>query len=102
MRSGQFIPILHYLRRVVGATPRNEITDGHLLQRFIASRDEAAFETLVQRHGPLVWGLCRRLLPDPNDAEDAFQATFLVLVSKAGTVVKQDSIKSWLYGVAMR
>jgi RNA polymerase sigma factor (sigma-70 family) len=76
------------------------LTDGQLLARFVAGRDEAAFETLVHRHGPMVLGLCRRVLRDDHDAEDAFQGTFLILARKAGTVVKGGSVGSWLYAVA--
>jgi RNA polymerase sigma factor (sigma-70 family) len=76
--------------------------DGQLLERFVARRDEAAFATLVLRHGPMVLGVCRQVLHDPHEAEDAFQATFLVLVRNAGTIRKQDSLSSWLYGVAYR
>jgi RNA polymerase sigma factor (sigma-70 family) len=76
--------------------------DGALLERFAAHGDEAAFAALLQRHGPMVWGLCRRMLADSHEAEDAFQATFLVLVCKARSVRKQESLGSWLFGVAYR
>ena len=65
-------------------------------------RDESAFEALVARHGPMVLGVCRQLLRDPNDVDDAFQATFLVLVRKAGTLRRCDLLGNWLYGVAYR
>jgi RNA polymerase sigma factor (sigma-70 family) len=78
------------------------LTDGHLLERFADRRDEAAFEALVDRHGPMVLRVCRGLLADPHDVEDAFQATFLVLVRRAGSVSKADSVASWLFGVARR
>ena len=81
------------------------LTDGQLLERF-ASRDgeatEAAFAALVERHGPLVWRTCRTVLRDDHDAEDAFQATFLVLVRKAGSLWVCDTIGPWLYRVAFR
>ena len=78
------------------------MTDGELLERFVTARDEAAFEGLVRRHGPMVLGLCRRALRDDHEADDAFQATFLVLVRNARTIRKRDSLASWLYGVALR
>jgi RNA polymerase sigma factor (sigma-70 family) len=87
------------------------MSDGHLLERFVArtTRDgkgaldsEAAFEALVARHGPMVLGVCRRSLRDPGDVEDAFQATFFVLVRRASSVHAGDSLGRWLYGVARR
>src|SRR5262245_44661589 len=75
--------------------------DGELLGAFIERRDEAALAALVKRHGPMVWGVCRRLLSH-HDAEDAFQATFLVLVRKAASVVPREMVGNWLYGVAHR
>jgi RNA polymerase sigma factor (sigma-70 family) len=81
------------------------LTDAHLLRRFTHSRDsvsEMAFGELVHRHGPMVWGVCRQILRHSADADDAFQATFLALVSKAGSIRVQDSLAPWLYGVAFR
>ncbi len=78
------------------------MTDADLLERFVNGRDETAFESLVRRHGAMVLGLCRRALGDDHEAEDAFQATFLVLVRNARTIRKRESLASWLYGVAHR
>ncbi|HTU19088.1 MAG TPA: RNA polymerase sigma factor [Gemmataceae bacterium] len=94
--------ILDHLRRVLNPAGEGGLTDGQLLARFIASREEAAFAALVRRHGPMVWRLCLRVLGHVQDAEDAFQATFLVLARKAGAVVKRESVGSFLYGVAYR
>ncbi len=78
------------------------LPDGELLERYVADRCEIAFEALVRRHGPMVLGVCRRLLTSPSDAEDAFQATFLVLVRKAPSVLPREKVANWLYGVAYR
>jgi RNA polymerase sigma factor (sigma-70 family) len=77
-------------------------TDGQLLESFLSGKDEAAFEVLVRRHGPMVLGVCRRVLRNHHDAENAFQATFLVLVRKAGSIVPRQMLPNWLYGVACR
>jgi RNA polymerase sigma factor (sigma-70 family) len=76
--------------------------DSQLLERYLTRRDEAAFRALVDLHGPMVLGLCRRVLRDPRDIEDAFQATFLVLVRKAATIRDRGLLSNWLYGVAYR
>jgi len=76
--------------------------DGVLLARFAADRDEAAFAELVRRHGPLVFGVCRRTVGHVQDAEDAFQATFLVLAKKTGRIGRPELLGNWLYGVAAR
>ncbi len=81
------------------------LTDGQLLERFLSRNDpsaEDAFTILIERHGPMVWGVCRRLLPDRDAAADAFQATFLVLVRRASAVRVDDSLGPWLYGVSRR
>ena len=78
------------------------LKDDQLLNRFFQEREDAAFAVLVERYGPLVYGVCRRILYDSNDAEDAFQATFLVLVRKGGTLRDPGRLANWLYGVAHR
>jgi RNA polymerase sigma factor (sigma-70 family) len=93
---------LHRLRRSPGLRGEIQSTDTELLQRFLAERDEAAFEALVQRHGPMVLSLCRYLVHNAADAEDAFQATFLVLVRRAASIRKPELLGNWLYGVAYR
>jgi RNA polymerase sigma factor (sigma-70 family) len=79
-----------------------DATDGQLLDRFVLRHDDDAFTALVQRHGPMVLAVCRRVLHDSPDAEDAFQATFLVLVRKAASIGKPERLGNWLYGVAYR
>ena len=78
------------------------LSEWQLLERYLERRDEAAFEALLARHGPMVLGVCRRMLPDQTDVEDAFQATFLVLVRRARQLGPRDAIGPWLYGVAVR
>src|SRR5262245_22000599 len=102
MASGQFGSVLRHIRGLIGASEGAEQTDGMLLDRFIRQQDESAFETLMQRHGRMVLGLCRSILHDAHDADDGFQATFLVLARKASSIRKQPSVASWLYGVAYR
>ena len=77
-------------------------SDASLLRAFLTSRDEKAFATLVQRHGPMVLGVCQRILRNPHDADDAFQAVFLVLVRRAASIRPGSMLASWLYGVARR
>jgi RNA polymerase sigma factor (sigma-70 family) len=77
-----------------------DFTDGQLLEGFVSRQDEAAFEAVVRRHGPMVLGVCRRVLRHLHDAEDAFQATFLVLARKAGSITSRERLANWLYGVA--
>jgi len=94
--------VLRHLRQWVGARPSENDSDGQLLERFATQHDEAAFATLMQRHGPLVLSVCRRLLADPHSVDDAFQATFVVLVRRAAALKKEGSLGSWLYTVAYR
>jgi RNA polymerase sigma factor (sigma-70 family) len=91
---------LHRVRALITAEQATGLTDPELLGRFMAARDEGAFAALVKRHGPLVLGVCRRVLGNLTDAEDAFQATFLVLARKAAAIANQSSLPCWLYQVA--
>jgi RNA polymerase sigma factor (sigma-70 family) len=98
-RSGSVLGQFHSL---FGRGTLNGMSEALLLERFVAHKDEEAFEALIARHGPMVLGICRRMLDDPRDVEDAFQATFLVLVRKAGSLRDRDLLANWLYGVAHR
>jgi RNA polymerase sigma factor (sigma-70 family) len=102
MANGPVSTVLQHLRKLEALASAGRLSDGQLLQRFIGDRDEAAFNALLQRHGPMVWSVCRRVLRCDHHAEDVFQATFLVLARKAASVRKQQSVASWLYGVAYR
>jgi RNA polymerase sigma factor (sigma-70 family) len=102
MATGQLSKVIGHLRRVLDAPDVAVATDGELLKRYVRNKGDAAFEALLGRHGPLVMGVCRRILRNEADAEDAFQATFLVLVRKASTVRSPDLVSNWLYGVAYR
>src|SRR5437868_2570557 len=90
--------VLDHLQNVA-APGAGRRSDGQLLDRFLATRDERAFAALVERHGPMVLSVCRRVLRDPHDTEDAFQATFLVLARRAASVVPRERVGNWLYGV---
>src|SRR5438105_73902 len=98
------LPCMETLER--SATPNQlgelNVGDGLLLERFIREQDEPAFAELVRRHGPMVLGVCRRVLDNPHDAEDCFQAVFMVLVRKAKSVQPSSMVGNWLYGVAYR
>jgi RNA polymerase sigma factor (sigma-70 family) len=92
--------VLRRLREMVTAKEAHAAPDQQLLDRFVTNREETAFTALVRRHGPLVLGVCRRVLRHEHDAEDAFQATFLVLARRAASINKRASVGSWLYQVA--
>lgn len=91
-----------HLRALFSSGPVGDLADGVLLDRFLATRDEVAFEAIVARHGPMVLRLCRSTLGDPHEAEDAFQAVFLILVRQAAAIRSHASVASWLFGVASR
>jgi RNA polymerase sigma factor (sigma-70 family) len=93
MATSPMSEVIQHLRRA-------GLTDGQLLEDFIRRREGAALAALVRRHGPMVWGVCRRVLRNYHDAEDAFQATFVVLVRRAASVVPREMVANWLYGVA--
>ena len=97
---------LRHLQTVLGAGAVGDLVDGALLDRFVSGRGDAsssaAFAALVERHGPMVWRVCRDVLRDPDDADDASQATFLVLARRAASIRRADSVASWLFGVALR
>src|SRR5262249_10588813 len=93
--------LIRHIRTLGDAAPTDQ-SDAQLLERFAARRDEGAFTALLERHGPMVFGVCRRVLRHEQDAEDAFQATFLVLARKAGSRGWHASVGAWLYAVAQR
>jgi RNA polymerase sigma factor (sigma-70 family) len=99
MATEQASEVLQHLRRMT-IQDGGGMTDGQLLESFLFQRDDAALAALVRRHGPMVWGVCRSILRSHHDAEDAFQATFCVLVRKAAMVRDREAIGNWLYGVA--
>jgi RNA polymerase sigma factor (sigma-70 family) len=93
--------VVHHLWQWAAGQQTAAASDQQLLERFVAGQDEDAFTALVHRHGPMVFGVCRRLLRETHDTEDAFQATFMVLARKAASIHKGDSLGSWLHGVAL-
>jgi RNA polymerase sigma factor (sigma-70 family) len=100
MATNQMSEFIQHVQRAVLLRDGAELTDEELLKAFISHREEAAIAALVRRHGPMVWGVCRRVLPCYQDAEDAFQATFLVLVRKAASIASPELLGNWLYRVA--
>jgi RNA polymerase sigma factor (sigma-70 family) len=102
MANPQLDHLVHSIRQLAGVPSGTELTDRQLLERFVGTRSETAFAALVERHGALVLGVCRRVLDHVQDAEDAFQATFLVLARKAGAVRWQEEISDWIHAVAYR
>jgi RNA polymerase sigma factor (sigma-70 family) len=100
MATGQLSGVIQHLRRAMLVRDAAGLTDQQLLESYISRRDQAALAALVQRHGPMVWGVCRRVLSNYHDAEDAFQATFLVLVRSVASIASPELLANWLYGVA--
>src|SRR5437588_380971 len=102
MAIGPISIVLQFIRGVPAAGEGAEATDQQLLKRFVECHEQGAFENLLHRHEAAVLAVCRRVLGHEQDAEDAFQTTFLVLARKAGSLLSRETIGSWLYGVANR
>jgi RNA polymerase sigma factor (sigma-70 family) len=102
MATADFNAVLDHLRGMAAGHALRDVTDTQLLDQFTAGRDQIAFAVLVHRHGPMVLEICRHLLPNVQDAEDAFQVTFLVLARQAASIRKREAVASWLHGVAHR
>jgi RNA polymerase sigma factor (sigma-70 family) len=102
MTKAKLDRVVHHLHQLTAPRAAEGVADGQLLERFAATHEEAAFAALLRRHGPLVLSVCRRVLRQTPDAEDVFQATFLLLACKARSIRKQASVASWLHGVAYR
>src|SRR5437763_3683622 len=102
MADASLRAVVHYLRRLAAPAGVGALNDGQLLHRFVQTRDEAAFEVLVWRHGSLVLGVCRNLLRNEQDAEDAFQATFFTLARKPPSILNDASLAGWLHQVSCR
>jgi RNA polymerase sigma factor (sigma-70 family) len=98
---GRLTAVLRYLGHAARAKECADQSDAGLLRQFVARRNEQAFAALLERHGPFVLAVCRRILRDPTDAEDAFQATFLVLARKAGSIRNPEALAAWLHQVAL-
>src|SRR5271169_4642856 len=90
------------LGRLFASGTATAAAEAELLERFVSQGDPAAFEVILQRHGPMVLRVCERVLDDPNDVDDAFQATFLILVKKAASIRDREVLGTWLHGVARR
>src|SRR5437870_2875823 len=100
MATSEMTEVIQRLRGAVFLRDGAGLSDSQLLEAYISRREEAALAAVVQRHGPMVWGVCRRVLRNYHDAEDAFQATFLVLVRRAASIASPELLANWLYGVA--
>src|SRR5690242_8144420 len=102
MATGQHTAILRHIGKLVAEQKISQASDRELLLRFTNAGDEAAFAAILQRHGTMVLRVCRRLLADSQDADDAFQAVFLVLLRRASLLRWRDSVAAWLHQVAYR
>jgi DNA-directed RNA polymerase specialized sigma24 family protein len=102
MDRGPLGTVLQHIRQLARVEACQESTDGQLLQRVRTQHDEAACALLVKRHGRLVWSVCRNVLRHDQDAEDAWQAAFLILARNAASIRKAEALASWLHGVAYR
>ncbi|HEV8058233.1 MAG TPA: RNA polymerase sigma factor [Gemmataceae bacterium] len=102
MPATQFGNVIQHIHRMAAGGHASGGTDQELLDRFAATQDEEAFAALVTRHGPMVFRVCRRVLEHEQDAEDAFQAVFLVLARNANSIRKREALAEWLHGVAYR
>src|SRR5262245_5580200 len=102
MKTKPLHRVIHYVRWTASRSEQAGQTDGELLECYITNRDDAAFEALVHRHGPMVLGVCRQILGNEADAEDAFQVTFLVLSRKAAGIRPRGMVSNWLFGVARK
>src|SRR5215469_5229065 len=100
MTASRMSEVMQLLRKTVFLRDGPGLTDGQLLEEYLSRQEEAALAALVHRHGPMIWGVCRRVLHNYHDAEDAFQATFLVFVRKAASIASPELLANWLYGVA--
>src|SRR5438105_15840406 len=100
MASSPLNNVIQHLRKTVLLREGRALSDAQLLDRYVRRRETAALEVIVWRHGPMVWSVCRRVLGNVQDAEDAFQATFLVLLRRAASIAKREALANWLYGVA--
>jgi RNA polymerase sigma factor (sigma-70 family) len=102
MATSRMSKVIHQLHSAAMRWEAVDLTDGQLLDAFVKRREQAALEVLVRRHAPMIWSVCRRILDNHHDAEDAFQATFLVLVRKAPSIMPREMVGNWLYGVAQQ
>src|ERR1700727_1801282 len=102
MASGQVAVVYRQIGRLFRSGTVTGFSEGQLLDRFVARRDDEAFRAIVARHGPMVLSVCRSILRDPNDVDDAFQAVFLILVRRADSLSRRDLLGGWLHGVARR